>query len=195
MVCADCEVSRTGAIVNTASKTIQQCTSISLISCCLPLIRCLGRGTEMSVCSSVAPWLTRDSAKKGQTESGDTPRLARQNRATGRMRLDVCGPDYRLIGRNRSLNSKNSSFYWSVSRIHDFPHWRSRVSRSKTSRIARQSITLSAKDRNYESGSARVFASETGRDARFDGKFFIGVLTTRIYCRPACRARTSQEKM
>lgn len=32
------------------------------------------------------------------------------------------------------------------------------------------------------------------RDARFDGKFFIGVLTTHIYCRPICRARTSQEK-
>jgi AraC family transcriptional regulator, regulatory protein of adaptative response / DNA-3-methyladenine glycosylase II len=31
------------------------------------------------------------------------------------------------------------------------------------------------------------------RDARFDGKFFIGVLTTRIYCRPICRSRTSKE--
>jgi AraC family transcriptional regulator, regulatory protein of adaptative response / DNA-3-methyladenine glycosylase II len=31
------------------------------------------------------------------------------------------------------------------------------------------------------------------RDPRFDGKFFIAVLTTRIYCRPICRARTSRE--
>jgi AraC family transcriptional regulator of adaptative response / DNA-3-methyladenine glycosylase II len=31
------------------------------------------------------------------------------------------------------------------------------------------------------------------RDARFDGKFFIGVLSTKIYCRPICRARTSNE--
>jgi AraC family transcriptional regulator, regulatory protein of adaptative response / DNA-3-methyladenine glycosylase II len=31
------------------------------------------------------------------------------------------------------------------------------------------------------------------RDARFDGKFFIGVLTTKIYCRPICRSRTSNE--
>lgn len=31
------------------------------------------------------------------------------------------------------------------------------------------------------------------RDPRFDGKFFIGVLTTGIYCRPVCRARTSKE--
>jgi AraC family transcriptional regulator of adaptative response / DNA-3-methyladenine glycosylase II len=32
------------------------------------------------------------------------------------------------------------------------------------------------------------------RDARFDGKFFVGVLTTRIYCRPICRAPTAMEK-
>ena len=31
------------------------------------------------------------------------------------------------------------------------------------------------------------------RDARFDGKFFIGVLTTKIYRRPICRSRTSKE--
>ncbi|HET9652680.1 MAG TPA: Ada metal-binding domain-containing protein, partial [Usitatibacter sp.] len=27
-------------------------------------------------------------------------------------------------------------------------------------------------------------------DARFDGRFFVGVETTRIYCRPVCSART-----
>ncbi len=31
------------------------------------------------------------------------------------------------------------------------------------------------------------------RDARFDGKFFIAVFSTKIYCRPICRARTSGE--
>ena len=30
-----------------------------------------------------------------------------------------------------------------------------------------------------------------GRDARFDGLFFVGVTTTRIYCRPICPARTA----
>ena len=30
----------------------------------------------------------------------------------------------------------------------------------------------------------------TARDARFDGLFFVGVTTTRIYCRPICPART-----
>jgi AraC family transcriptional regulator, regulatory protein of adaptative response / DNA-3-methyladenine glycosylase II len=32
------------------------------------------------------------------------------------------------------------------------------------------------------------------RDPRFDGKFFIGVLTTRVYCRPICPARTCKEE-
>jgi AraC family transcriptional regulator of adaptative response / DNA-3-methyladenine glycosylase II len=32
------------------------------------------------------------------------------------------------------------------------------------------------------------------RDARFDGKFYIGVLTSGVYCRPICPARTAQEK-
>jgi AraC family transcriptional regulator, regulatory protein of adaptative response / DNA-3-methyladenine glycosylase II len=31
------------------------------------------------------------------------------------------------------------------------------------------------------------------RDARFDGRFFIGVLTTGIYCRPICPAKTARE--
>jgi AraC family transcriptional regulator of adaptative response / DNA-3-methyladenine glycosylase II len=32
------------------------------------------------------------------------------------------------------------------------------------------------------------------RDARFDGRFFIGVLTTGIYCRPVCPAPSPQER-
>src|SRR3984885_9019475 len=32
------------------------------------------------------------------------------------------------------------------------------------------------------------------RDARFDGRFFTGVKTTRIYCRPVCPARTPLSK-
>jgi AraC family transcriptional regulator, regulatory protein of adaptative response / DNA-3-methyladenine glycosylase II len=31
------------------------------------------------------------------------------------------------------------------------------------------------------------------RDARFDGRFFVGVLSTRIYCRPICPVRTVKE--
>ncbi len=33
------------------------------------------------------------------------------------------------------------------------------------------------------------FRALTARDARFDGLFFVGVTTTRIYCRPICPAR------
>jgi AraC family transcriptional regulator of adaptative response / DNA-3-methyladenine glycosylase II len=32
------------------------------------------------------------------------------------------------------------------------------------------------------------------RDARFDGKFFIGVVGSRVYCRPICPAPTAKEK-
>ena len=32
------------------------------------------------------------------------------------------------------------------------------------------------------------------RDARFDGKFFIGVRTSGVYCRPICPARTAKEE-
>src|SRR5579863_1544949 len=31
------------------------------------------------------------------------------------------------------------------------------------------------------------------RDARFDGKFFVGVKTTGVYCRPICPARPKRE--
>src|SRR5579864_5621145 len=32
------------------------------------------------------------------------------------------------------------------------------------------------------------------RDPRFDGRFFIGVRTTRIFCRPVCPARSPREE-
>lgn len=32
------------------------------------------------------------------------------------------------------------------------------------------------------------------RDARFDGRFFVGVLTTRIYCRPVCPVKVPMKK-
>ena len=32
------------------------------------------------------------------------------------------------------------------------------------------------------------------RDARFDGRFFIGVITTGVYCRPVCAARTPKRE-
>ncbi len=37
---------------------------------------------------------------------------------------------------------------------------------------------------------ASCYRALTARDSRFDGVFFVGVTSTRIYCRPVCRART-----
>ena len=38
------------------------------------------------------------------------------------------------------------------------------------------------------------FQARTSRDSRFDGKFFTGVLTTGIFCRPICPARPAKEE-
>src|ERR1700704_5284 len=32
------------------------------------------------------------------------------------------------------------------------------------------------------------------RDSRFDGRFFVGVTSTGIYCRPVCRVKTPMQK-
>jgi AraC family transcriptional regulator of adaptative response / DNA-3-methyladenine glycosylase II len=37
---------------------------------------------------------------------------------------------------------------------------------------------------------ATAYRALLSRDARFDGRFFVGVRTTGIYCRPVCRVRT-----
>lgn len=37
-------------------------------------------------------------------------------------------------------------------------------------------------------------AARRSRDARFDGRFFVAVTTTGIYCRPVCPAPTAQER-
>jgi AraC family transcriptional regulator of adaptative response / DNA-3-methyladenine glycosylase II len=39
----------------------------------------------------------------------------------------------------------------------------------------------------------RFYRALATRDARFDGLFFVGVTTTRIYCRPVCAARTPRQ--
>ncbi|NJN85217.1 MAG: DNA-3-methyladenine glycosylase 2 [Leptolyngbyaceae cyanobacterium SL_7_1] len=40
----------------------------------------------------------------------------------------------------------------------------------------------------------RCYQAVLTRDPRFDGVFFVGVSSTRIYCRTVCRARTPQRK-
>jgi AraC family transcriptional regulator of adaptative response / DNA-3-methyladenine glycosylase II len=40
----------------------------------------------------------------------------------------------------------------------------------------------------------QCYAAIKSRDRRFDGLFFVGVRTTRIYCRPVCPARTPRRE-
>jgi len=39
-------------------------------------------------------------------------------------------------------------------------------------------------------GDAQLYRALTAHDARFDGVFFAGITSTKIYCRPVCRAPT-----
>jgi AraC family transcriptional regulator of adaptative response / DNA-3-methyladenine glycosylase II len=41
---------------------------------------------------------------------------------------------------------------------------------------------------------AACYQALKARDARFDGRFFVGVSSTRIYCRPVCTVKTPQQK-
>ena len=42
--------------------------------------------------------------------------------------------------------------------------------------------------------NAAAYDVVMARDARFDGRLFVGVTSTRIYCRPICRVRTPLRK-
>ena len=47
---------------------------------------------------------------------------------------------------------------------------------------------------SVHAAAAEVYARALdARDARFDGLFFVGITTTRIYCRPVCPARVSYQ--
>src|ERR1700759_2903429 len=43
--------------------------------------------------------------------------------------------------------------------------------------------------------SETFYQAVLARDRRFDGKFFVGVKTTGIYCRPVCPARPKRENV
>jgi hypothetical protein len=94
MVCAVCEVSRTGAIANAATKAIPA-MHVDILNFMLPPIDSLfrPRDRDVSLRSSVAD--AGIQPRKNKQNPVTPSRPARQNRATGRMRLDVCGPDYR----------------------------------------------------------------------------------------------------
>ncbi|VTP65735.1 Regulatory protein of adaptative response [Serratia rubidaea] len=39
-----------------------------------------------------------------------------------------------------------------------------------------------------------LYAALSARDRKFDGRFFVGVSSTGIYCRPVCSARTPKSE-
>jgi AraC family transcriptional regulator of adaptative response / DNA-3-methyladenine glycosylase II len=53
-----------------------------------------------------------------------------------------------------------------------------------------QTIDVMTSDLDHE----RCYRAARSRDARFDGRFFVAVKTTGIYCRPICPARTPQKR-
>jgi AraC family transcriptional regulator of adaptative response / DNA-3-methyladenine glycosylase II len=56
--------------------------------------------------------------------------------------------------------------------------------------MARGSDVLSAGKEPVELDRSACYGALRTRDARFDGRFYTAVLTTGIYCRPVCPART-----
>ena len=45
-----------------------------------------------------------------------------------------------------------------------------------------------------ELDAATCYEALSARDARFDGRFFTGVVTTGVFCRPVCPARTPRRE-
>ena len=45
-----------------------------------------------------------------------------------------------------------------------------------------------------KASTAQLYAAMLAHDARFDGRFFVGVTSTGVYCRPVCRVRTPQQR-
>jgi AraC family transcriptional regulator of adaptative response / DNA-3-methyladenine glycosylase II len=53
-----------------------------------------------------------------------------------------------------------------------------------------QAVALPTDNRPMLLDSNQCYRALVAHDSRFDGRFFVGVETTGIYCRPVCRART-----
>lgn len=54
----------------------------------------------------------------------------------------------------------------------------------------RETAAAAAALASARDADAGFYAAVKARDARFDGRFFVGVTSTGIYCRPVCRVRT-----
>jgi AraC family transcriptional regulator of adaptative response / DNA-3-methyladenine glycosylase II len=49
-------------------------------------------------------------------------------------------------------------------------------------------------DYQTELTSDQMYAVVQARDAAYNGRFFVGVVTTGIYCLPSCRSRTPHQR-
>ena len=47
-------------------------------------------------------------------------------------------------------------------------------------------------DEGVQGSRAELYAAFKAKDSRFDGRFFVGIRTTGVYCRPVCRARLAK---
>ena len=45
-----------------------------------------------------------------------------------------------------------------------------------------------------ETNKQALYAALKAHDSRFDGRFFVGICSTGIYCRPVCRGTTPKKK-
>src|SRR5258708_600882 len=61
----------------------------------------------------------------------------------------------------------------------------------KTSRLHWE-VDYHCRQMNFDWQARR--RARVARDVRFDGKFFVGILTTKIYCRPSCPVPTVKDK-
>jgi AraC family transcriptional regulator, regulatory protein of adaptative response / DNA-3-methyladenine glycosylase II len=55
-------------------------------------------------------------------------------------------------------------------------------------------VRAQAHNARMELDSLSCYRAVTAKDARFDGRFFVAVTSTRIYCRPVCRVKTPMQK-
>ena len=80
-----------------------------------------------------------------------------------------------------------SSIYFPDDRVRKWPDAAVGIGHSRPMYAAVMNTTLPADDICYRALSAR--------DARFDGRLFVGVKTTGIYCRPICPAPHSRNAL
>jgi AraC family transcriptional regulator, regulatory protein of adaptative response / DNA-3-methyladenine glycosylase II len=85
-----------------------------------------------------------------------------------------------------------------IAKPHTAPneHVRKRLAKCQRRRIIRSmkaASTATATDAATNSDNARYSAIQS-HDARFDGRFFTGVTSTGIYCRPVCKVRVPKRE-